>query len=329
MWHSRPRLWVRRRPTGPVQILVPYTTPVTPTPTTARSLPPQLLARIRRIEIQARRLVANVFVGEYHSVFRGRGIEFSEVRQYEPGDDVRMIDWNVTARMGLPYVKQYIEERELTVLIAVDVSASSSFTSTTVSKRELAAEVAATLAFSAISNNDRVGLVTFTDRVEQFIPPGKSHRHVLRIIRELLYLEPRSHGTDIGAALTYLARIARRRAIVFLISDFFDDGYEKQLRAAALRHEIIALTLTDPREEQLPDVGLLEMQDAETGARALVDTADRRSRESYAQRARDAADRRRRMLAAAGVDVIPLRTDRSYVEPLLRAFHTRARRRRV
>ena len=295
---------------------------------TSRPLPPGLLARIRRIEIRARRLVANVLLGQYHSVFKGRGIEFSEVRQYQPGDDVRLIDWNVTARMNVPYVKQYIEERELTVLIAVDVSASSAFTSTAVTKRELAAEAAATLAFAAVANSDRVGLLTFTDRVEQYVPPGKTRRHVLRIIRELLYHEAQGRGTDIGTALTYLARIARRRAIVFLISDFFDDGYEKQLRGASLRHEIVALTLSDPRDESLPDVGLLEMEDAETGACTLLDTSNARVRDAYAARAREAAARRSRMLTAIGVDEIPLRTDRSYVEPLLRAFRARERRRR-
>ncbi len=287
-----------------------------------------MLARIRRLEIHARRLVANVFLGQYHSVFKGRGIEFSEVRQYEAGDDVRMIDWNVTARMGVPYVKQYIEERELTVLLAVDVSASSGFTSTAVSKRELAAEVAATLAFAAVSNNDRVGLLTFTDGVEQYVPPGKSRRHVLRMVRELLYHEPQSRGTDIGAALTYLARIAKRRAIIFLISDFFDTGWESALRAASLRHEVVALTLTDPREERLPSAGLIEMEDAETGARTLVDTSDAGVRATYARRAQAAAAQRRRTLAAIGVDEVALRTDRSYVEPLLRAFRARELRRR-
>jgi len=296
--------------------------------TQQRPLPPELLKRIRRLEIRARRLVANVFLGEYHSVFRGRGIEFSEVRQYQPGDDVRMIDWNVTARMNTPYVKQYIEERELTVLLAVDVSASASFTSTEVSKRELAAEVAATLAFAAVANNDRVGLVAFSDRVEHAVPPGKSRRHVLRILRDLLWLEPRGRGTDIGAALTYVGRIARRRAIVFLLSDFFDEGWEGALRAASLRHEIVALTLADPREEQLPEVGLLEMEDAESGQRVLLDTSDARTREAYAEQARASRERRSRTLAAIGVDEIALRTDSSYVEPLLRAFRARERRRR-
>jgi uncharacterized protein (DUF58 family) len=293
----------------------------------SQPIPPEFLARIRRIEIRARHLVANVFLGEYHSVFRGRGIEFSEVRQYEPGDDVRAIDWNVTARMGAPYVKKYVEERELTVLLAVDVSASSAFTTTGTSKRELAAEVAATLAFAAAANNDRVGLIAFSDRVEEYIPPGKDRRHVLRMLRELLYLEPQGRGTDIAAALSYLARVTRRRAIVFLLSDFFDEGYEKQLRAAAVRHEIVALTLADPREEAMPDVGLLDMRDAETGARVVVDTSDRATREAYARRAAEARARRQRAFAAAGVEEIALRTDQPYAVPLLRAFRAREHRR--
>lgn len=289
-------------------------------------LSPVLLARIRRIEIHARRLVANAFLGEYHSVFRGRGIEFSEVRQYELGDDVRSIDWNVTARMGLPYIKQYVEERELTVLLVVDVSASSAFTTTTQSKRDLAAEVAATLAFSAVANNDRVGLLAFSDRIEKFIPPAKGRRHALHIVRELLSLAPQGRGTDIKAALTYLARVSRRRAIVFLLSDFFDTGFESQLRAASIRHELVAMTLNDPREATLPNVGLIELEDAETGQRALVDTASRRVRNAYARQADDARAQRRRMFAAAAVDAIDLHTDRPFAEPLLRALRQRRRR---
>jgi uncharacterized protein (DUF58 family) len=292
-----------------------------------RPLPPEFLAKIRRIEIRARRLVSNIFLGEYHSVFRGKGIEFSEVRQYEPGDDVRAIDWNVTARMGTPYIKKYIEERELTVMLLVDVSASSSFTSTAITKRELAAEVAATLAFAAVANGDRVGLLAFSDRIEKFVEPGKDRRHVLRIVRELLYLEPKGRRTDIAVALAYLARVIRRRAIVFVLSDFFDEGYEAQMRAATVRHELIALTLNDPRETSLPDVGLLEVEDAETGARAVLDTSSRAVRTAYARRATELRDRRRRTLAAVGVEEVALHTDRSYVEPLLRAFRSRERRR--
>jgi uncharacterized protein (DUF58 family) len=292
-----------------------------------RPVPPEFLAKIRRIEIRARRLVANIFLGEYHSVFRGKGIEFSEVRQYEPGDDVRAIDWNVTARMGSPYIKKYIEERELTVMLVVDVSASSLFTSAALSKRELAAEVAATLAFAAVANGDRVGLLAFSDQIELFVPPGKDRRHVLRIVRELLYLEPQGSGTDIGAALGYLARIVRRRSVVFVMSDFFDEGYEALMRAAAVRHEVIALTLNDPREASLPDVGLLEVEDAESGERALLDTSSRSVRAAYAARAGELRDRRRRTLAAVGVEEVALSTDASYVEPLLRAFRARERRR--
>ena len=291
----------------------------------AAPLPPELLARIRRIEIRARRLVSSVFLGEYHSVFRGRGIEFSEVRPYAPGDDVRAIDWNVTARMGTPYVKKYIEERELTVLIAVDVSASSAFTTAGMTKRELAAEVAATLAFAAIANNDRVGLVAFSDGVELFVPPEKGRTHVLRIVRELLFLQPRGRGTSIAAAMAYIGRIARRRAIVFVLSDFFDEGYERQLRAAASRHEVIALTLNDAREESLPDVGLLELEDAESAARVVLDTSDAAVRAAYEARATERRTRRRRALAAAGVDEVALYTDRSYVPPLLQAFQSRQR----
>jgi uncharacterized protein (DUF58 family) len=294
---------------------------------TAGPLPAELLARIRRIEIHARRLVSNLFLGEYHSVFRGRGIEFADVRQYQPGDDVRTIDWNVTARMGHPYVKQYVEERELTVLLAVDVSASSDTTSTATTKRQIAAEVAATLAFAAVANNDRAGLVAFSDRIERFIPPGKDRRHVLRIIRELLCIEPEGRGTDIAAALACAARVAKRRAVVFLISDFFDDGYERALRTAALRHEIVVLTLTDPRDESLPDTGLLELRDAESGERLVLDTSDAAVRDAYARRAADARARRSRAFAIAGVDEIALRTDRPYAGPLLRAFRARERRR--
>ena len=282
-----------------------------------------LLARVRRIEIRARRLVTSTVIGEYRSVFRGRGIEFAEVRRYEPGDDVRSIDWNVTARMNAPYVKTYIEERELTVLLAVDLSASSSFGSTGMSKRDLAAEVAATLAFAAVNSGDRVGLLTFTDRIEEYVPPAGGRTHVLRIVRELLFAKPHGRGTDIAGALAYLARVTRRRAIIFLLSDFFDRGYDAQLRAVAARHEVVAFSLTDRRDASLPDVGLLEVRDAETGARTLLDTSSAAVRASYARRARELRDRRRRTLAAAGIDEVPLTTGASFVAPLLQFFRRR------
>jgi uncharacterized protein (DUF58 family) len=282
---------------------------------------------VRRIEIRARRLVASTVLGEYRSVFRGRGIEFAEVRRYEPGDDVRAIDWNVTARMGAPYVKTYVEERELTVILAVDVSASSSFGTGPISKRELAAEVAATLAFAATGSGDRVGLLTFTDRIEEFIPPANDRRHALRIIRELLFAEPTGSGTDIGTALSYIGRVNRRRAIVFLLSDFFDSGYDAQLRAVAARHEVVAVSLNDPRDAELPNVGLLEVRDAENGARSLLDTSNASVRASYTRRAQQLRDRRRRTLAGAGVDEVALSTARSYVAPLLHFFRQRERAR--
>jgi uncharacterized protein (DUF58 family) len=287
----------------------------------------RILKRVRRIELLTRGIVKETLGGAYHSRFKGQGIEFDDFREYQPGDDVRFLDWNVTARLNEPFVRKYVEERELTVMLVVDVSASSLFTSAALSKRELAAEVAATLAFAAVANGDRVGLLAFSDEIELFVPPGKDRRHVLRIIRELLYLQPHGRGTDIGSALAYLARIVRRRAIVFVLSDFFDEGYETQLRAAAVRHEVIALTLNDPREATLPDVGLLEVEDAETGARALLDTSNRRVRSAYAKRAAELRDRRRRTLAAVGVEEVALSTDASYVEPLLRAFKSRERRR--
>lgn len=282
---------------------------------------------IRRIEIRARRLVSNLFLGEYHSVFRGRGLEFWEVREYQPGDDVRTIDWNVTARMGTPYVKKYVEERELTVLLAVDVSASESFGTVAQAKAEVAAEVAALLAFAAVANNDRVGLLTFSDRIEKFTPPHKGSQHVLRIVRELLYARPQGRGTDIAGALSYLTRVARRHSIVFLISDFLGEGFEPALRTAARRHDLIAISLTDPRELSLPAVGLLELEDAETGRRLVLDTQDPGVRQSYALAAARRREARQRLLRSVGVDEVPIATDRPYVEPLMAFFRARARRR--
>lgn len=296
-------------------------------PTTAEpSLPPELVRKIRRIEIRARRLVSNLFLGEYHSVFRGRGLEFWEVREYQPGDDVRTIDWNVTARMGTPYVKKYVEERELTVLLALDVSASQSFGTVAQAKAEVAAEVAALLAFAAVANNDRVGLLTFSDRIEKFTPPRKGAQHVLRIVRELLHARPQSPGTDIAGALSYLTRVARRHSIVFLISDFLDEGFEPALRIAAQRHDLITVSLTDPRELSLPAIGLLELEDAETGRRLMLDTQDPDVRRSYALAAARRREERQRLLRSVGVDEVSIATDRPYVEPLMTFFQARARR---
>jgi uncharacterized protein (DUF58 family) len=288
-------------------------------------IPPELLKRIRQIEIRSRRLVNDLFLGEYLAVFRGRGMEFSEVREYEPGDDARTIDWNVTARLGAPYVKKFVEERELSIMLAVDVSASELFGTTVQSKREVATEIAALLSFSAVNNNDRVGLLAFSGSVERYIPPAKGTRHVLRLVRELLYLKPRGSGTSILAALDYLSKVLKRRSTVFLISDFLDRGYAPILRVMARRHDIVAVSITDPRELELPDAGLLELEDAETGERVLVDTSDRELRRVYGERARAQRDERDRMLTSLNIDHIAVRTDRSYVEPMIVFFRRRAR----
>ena len=289
----------------------------------------EMLARIRRLQIRARRLARLLFLGEYHSVFRGRGLEFSEVREYEPGDEVRLIDWNVTARMGLPYIKKYVEERDLILYLLVDVSASSSFSSTASTKRELAAELATLLAFAADANNDKSGLIAFSDRVELHLPPKKGQQHVLRLARELLYLRPQGHGTNIAVATDLLMRIAKRPVVAFLISDFHARDYEASLRLAAGKHDLTALSLTDPRELELPRVGLIELSDPESGARVLVDTEDRQERQRFAATAAEATARRRRLLASVGVEEIALRTDRSYIQPLMAYFRARGQRRRV
>ena len=289
-------------------------------------IPRELLQRIRRIEIRARRLVDHLFLGPYHSVFRGRGLEFSEVREYEPGDDVRIIDWNVTARMGTPYVKKFVEERELTIYLVVDVSASEGFSTAPQTKAEIAAEIGALLALAAVRNNDRVGLIAFTDQVERFVTPRKGSRHVLRLIRELLYVRPRRRGTDIAAALGFLSRIARRRSVAFLLSDFLAGDYEAALRVAARRHDIIAISLSDPREMELPDAGLIEMEDPETGRRLVVDSGDALVRQRYAAAGQRRLEERRRLLSAVGVDEVSILTDRPYVQSLMAFFQARARR---
>jgi uncharacterized protein (DUF58 family) len=298
-----------------------------PAPTAEQApIPPELLRKIRRIEVRARRLVDQLFLGEYHSVFRGRGLEFSEVREYQPGDDVRIIDWNVTARMGTPYVKKYVEERQLTMYLLVDVSASEGFSTAPQTKAELAAEIGALLALAAVRNNDRVGLIAFTDQVERFLPPRKGSQHVLRLIRELLYLRPAHRGTDVAAALNFLSRIARRRSVAFLLSDLLASEYQAALRIAARRHDIIAITLTDPRETELPDAGLLELEDPETGQRVVVDSGDARVRQLYRDAAQRRREERRRRLSAVGVDEVPILTDRPYVQSLMAFFQARARR---
>lgn len=289
-------------------------------------LPREILKKVRQIEIRTNREVTDVLGGQYHSVFKGRGMEFEEVREYLPGDEVRSIDWNVTARFGHPYIKKFREERELTVMLVVDVSASGQFGSVRQTKNELAAELAAVLAFSAIRNNDKVGLIMFTDEIELYVPPEKGRRHVLRVVREILAFQPKGHGTDLRRALDYLNHVQRKRAVCFLLSDFQDKDFQKPLRVAGKRHDLVALSLRDPREEELPAVGLLELRDAETGERALVDTFDRGARDQFTRRARERWSTLEQAFRTSGVDRIEIRCDEDYMRPLIRFFRMRERR---
>ncbi len=289
-------------------------------------IPAEILNKVKRIEIRTRRLVNTVFSGEYHSVFKGQGVAFAEVREYQAGDDIRTIDWNVTARMGHPFVKVFDEERELTVMLMVDASASGDFGTVEQMKGEIGVEICALLAFSAIQNNDRVGLIIFTDDVEAFIPPKKGKKHVLRVIRELLYFRPSRRGTHIATALDYLGRVTTRRSVVFLISDFMAADYGPALRVASRRHDLVPITLKDPREGALPDIGIVELEDAETGEEILVDTSDPELRASFAELSRAAAAERKRLFRSVGIDAIDVNTDASYVEPLMQFFRMRARK---
>jgi uncharacterized protein (DUF58 family) len=270
--------------------------------------------------------VNEVFSGEYHSVFKGRGMEFSEVREYQVGDDIRTIDWNVSARMDHPYVKVFEEERELTVMLLVDVSSSGNFGTTSQMKGEIAAELCAVLAFSAIKNNDKVGLIIFSNKIEKFIPPRKGKQHVLRVIREILFYEPEDSQTNLNVALEYLIRVIRRRSIVFLISDFLTEDYEKALQVTNKKHDVIAIDIIDPREVELPNVGFIELEDAETGETVLVDTSNPQIRSGFFSRSENDRLSREKFFKSIGVDNINIFTDRSYVEPITRFFRMRAKR---
>jgi len=291
-------------------------------------IPREILKQVRRIEISTRGLVNEVFSGEYHSVFKGRGMNFAEVREYQYGDDIRSIDWNVTARTGSPFVKVFEEERELTVMLVVDVSASGDFGTRERLKGEVAVEICALLAFSAIKNNDKVGLIIFSDRIEKFVPPRKGRRHVLRVLRELLYHRPEGRGTDITAALEYLTHVQRKKAVAFLVSDFQDDGFDRALAIAGRRHDLIAVRVGDERERELPPLGLLELEDPETGERVIVNTSNLEFRTAFG----DHVERKRveldRTFRRSKVDVIDIETGRPYVKPLMLFFQDRARRRR-
>lgn len=289
---------------------------------------PEVLKQVRLIELRTRGLVNSVFAGEYRSVFKGQGMEFAEVREYQPGDEVRSIDWNVTARTGRTYVKRYIEERELTVMLAVDCSGSGYFGTTRRFKQELAAEVCALLTMSAVRNNDRIGVLLFSDRVEHVVPPRKGRRHALRVIRDILVHEPQGRGTDITGALEYLrGMLTSQHAIVFLLSDLLEEGLERSLKLMRQRHDLVVATIEDPREREMPNVGLARFVDPETGATIELDTGDARVRSVFAQAA--TADRlaRRKLLRRLAIDEIPLQTSAPYIDALLRFFRARERRR--
>ena len=289
---------------------------------------PEILKQVKRVELKTRGLVDALFSGEYRSVFKGQGMEFSEVREYIPGDEVRTIDWNVTARMSRPFVKRYIEERELTVVLALDISGSESFGTVSRFKSDVMTEFAAVIAMAAVRNNDRVGLIFFTDRVEHVVPPRKGKRHVLRIVRDLLAFVPKGRATDLRPALEYMQRTLRQHTVIFLVSDFQDEGYEHALKVLGRRHDIIAVTLNDPAEQSLPSVGLARMRDPETGEFLEVDTSDRRVRAAYAEHIGAELAALRRVLRRSGVDEIELTTDGSVIEPLLKFFRTRETRAR-
>jgi len=285
---------------------------------------------VKLIELRTRGLVNSLFTGEYRSVFKGQGMEFSEVREYQPGDEVRSIDWNVTARMGRPFIKRYIEERELTVMLMVDLSGSERFGTVRRFKSELASELAAVLAMSAVRNNDRVGILLFTDRIEHVVPPRKGRRHVLRIIRDLLAFEPVGRGTDLGGAIDYLNRMLSHHTIVFIVSDFLAPNVDQPLKILAQRHDVVAVTVDDPSEGNLPNLGVARFIDPETGKTVEIDTSDRRVREVYDRRVLDEKEQRKHLLRRLAIDEVPVHTDAGVVEPLLKFFRyreTRARRR--
>ncbi|MCB9184756.1 MAG: DUF58 domain-containing protein [Flavobacteriales bacterium] len=283
----------------------------------------ELLKKVRIVELKTRGLSEHIFSGEYHSAFKGRGMTFSEVREYQPGDEVRTIDWNVTARFGHPFVKVFEEERELSVMLLADLSGSEDFGSTQQLKRELITEACATIAFSAIKNNDKVGLILFTDRVEKFIPPKKGRGHILRIVRELIEFKPRSTGTDIAEALRYLNNVIKKRSIAFLVSDLMDTGYEDAMKIANRRHDLVALRTTDPRESELPSIGLVRFADPESGELRWVDTGSRSVRNAYRAAALKHQQRTREILRRSGVDHAVISTEEGYVRPLMRLFKQR------
>jgi len=289
-------------------------------------IPPELIKKIRQIEIYTSKMVNTSFAGQYESVFKGRGMEFDEVREYTLGDDIRTIDWNVTARTGRPYIKRFVEEREMTVVFAVDLSASGDFGTVNKAKNELAAEFCAVMAFTAAKNNDKVGLLIFSDQIELYMPPKKGISHMLRLIRELLYFKMPERRTDISQALDYLARVVRKKATVFLVSDFIETNFKKPLSLLNKRHDVIAVSVRDRAEVALPSVGLIEFADAETGEIVLVDTSSRQFRDKYSDSCAQRFDELNNMLRTINVDCISISTDKPYIQDLVRFFHMRHRR---
>lgn len=289
-------------------------------------IPKEVLKNVRRIQIVTSHLVTDAFAGQYHSVFKGKGMEFEEVREYLPGDEVKSIDWNVTARMGRPYVKKFTEERELTVMLLLDVSRSIFFGTVNRLKSELAAEICAVLAFSAIKNNDKVGLIKFTDRIEKFIPPRKGVMHILRVIREAIYSEPKGYKTDITKALDYLNRVTKRKCVAFIISDFYASNFKQTLAVTNKRHDVIAVTITDPIELELPSIGIVQLEDAETGSISYLDTSDRKVRDNYRRNALQRFKEREEIFKSIGIDYIDVRTNIPYLHSLIRFFQTRQKR---
>jgi uncharacterized protein (DUF58 family) len=286
----------------------------------------ELLKKVRQIEIKTRGMVNQVFSGEYHSVFKGRGMEFSEVREYQFGDDIRTIDWNVSARFNHPFVKVFEEERELTVMLVVDFSRSGNFGTALQPKNEIAAEICAVLAFSAIKNNDKVGLIMFTDRIEKFVPPKKGRAHILRIVRELLSLQPAGSRTNIRQALEYFNHVNKKRCIAFVISDFIDEGYDQILRILSKKHDVIAVEITDPREEEIPDIGLVKLRDAEGGEPRWIDTGDPRRRAGLREYWQKRRAERKSLFMKSKVDSIRIRVDKPYIKPIVDFFKLRESR---
>ncbi len=293
------------------------------------NISPELLKKVRAIQIKTNHLANDIMTGEYVSAFKGSGMEFSEVREYQPGDDIRLIDWNVTARTGQPYIKEFKEERELTSMLLVDVSSSGEFGSIGRLKNEISAEIASILAFAAIKNNDKIGLIVFSDIIEHYIPPKKGKAHVWNIIRTILDFNPEGKGTDLNLPLEYLINIQKRKSVAFLISDFLAQGYENTLKLARQKHDLIALRIVDPRERDLPNVGLAHLQDAETGEAILIDTGNREMVQQFVELGQKEFEKMKTFFNSIGIDIIDIRTDRPLVEPIIKYFKVREKRRGI